>query len=143
MQPTLYDFDAALRQRLEPIFGTLGEVARHKLLYAVHRLAIAKTNEPAFSSICRAWKMGPVFLDLHNSPNRKGDPAALSSTENGYCDWVARILGAQSGRSLAARSHCRYPEWRYARRFPVNNEITLAAIRAALDAVRPITTDTQ
>jgi len=141
--PTIYDFDTALRQRLEPRFGTLGEVARHKLLYAVHRLAICKSGQPAFSGVCRAWKMGPVFVDLHCNPSVKGDRDALSAVENGYCDWVARVLGATSGRKLAARSHCRYPEWRAARRFPVNNEITLAAIRAALDAVRPITTDKQ
>jgi len=46
--PTIFDFDAALRQRLEPKFGTLGLVARHKLVYALHRLSISKTSEPFF-----------------------------------------------------------------------------------------------
>ena len=139
--PTVFDFDSYLRQKLEPKFGTIGLVARMKLLYAVHRTAIAKTNEPAFAGVCRAWKMGPVFVDLYERPNIGGNPGALTGTEKGYCDWVARVLGATSGRKLAARSHCRYPEWVEAKRKPVNNEITLAAIRAALDAVRPATMD--
>lgn len=136
---SIFDFDAALRQRLEPKFGTIGLVARMKLLYAVHRTAIAKTSNPAFTGVCRAWKMGPVFVDLYERPNLGGNPGTLTDAERSYVDWVARVLGATSGRKLAARSHCRYPEWVEAKRKPVNNEITVAAIRNALDAVRPAT----
>ena len=76
--PTIFDFDAALRQRLEPEFGSLGEVARHKLLFAVHRVAICRTGLPAFQGRCEAWKLGPVFLEIWNSPTRVGNPLALT-----------------------------------------------------------------
>lgn len=137
MRATIYDFDAYLRQHLEPKFGNLGQVARHKLLYAVHRLSIAKTNEPAFAARCEAWPMGPVFTELYFNPNIAGNAAVLTAEQRGFCDLVGRVLGAQSGRSLAARSHCRYPEWRDAKRKRVNKEITVNAIRVQLELFRP------
>lgn len=133
--PTIFDFDAALRQRLEPEFGSLGEVARHKLLFAVHRMAICRTGKPAFQSRCEAWKLGPVFLEIWNNPTRAGNPGVLTGEQQNYCDLVARILGAQSGRSLAARSHAKYPEWFIARR-SASKEITVDAVREQLALVK-------
>jgi hypothetical protein len=98
--PTIYDFDAALRQRVEPKRGTLGMVARHKLLYAVHRLAISRTGEPAFNSRCEAWPMGPVFPEFYHNPNVPGSVDSLAAEHVGFCDLVARVLGACS-ESLA------------------------------------------
>jgi uncharacterized phage-associated protein len=135
--PNIYDFDAALRQRVEPKRGTLGMVARHKLLYAVHRMSIAETGAPAFHARCEAWLMGPVFPEFYHNPQRiAGSPDLLSTEQQGYCDLVARILGAQSGRSLAARSHWRYPEWFEAKKRRTDKEITVAAIRQQLALVR-------
>jgi uncharacterized phage-associated protein len=134
--PTIYDFDAALRQRVEPIHGTLGMVARHKLLYAVHRLSISKTGKPAFPTRCEAWPMGPVFPEFYHCPNLGGDVAALNSEQNAFCDLIAQILGAYSGRSLAARSHWRYPEWIEAKKRRANKEITVAEIKYHLSAIR-------
>jgi uncharacterized phage-associated protein len=135
--PTIYDFDAALRQRVEPKFGTLGMVARHKLLYGVHRAAIAKTGQPAFYCPCEAWPMGPVFTALYFNDQGKGNPDALAPEERAICDWVARVLGATSGRKLAARSHAKYPEWYIARKNRKDKTITVDAIRAQLALVRP------
>jgi uncharacterized phage-associated protein len=132
VQATIYDFDMYLRRQLEPKFGNLGQVARHKLLYAVHRLAIAKTNRPAFVARCEAWPMGPVFTELYFNPSVTGNAEHLTPDQKSFCDLVAQILGAQSGRSLAARSHCRYPEWRDAKRKRINKEITLDAIKEQL-----------
>jgi uncharacterized phage-associated protein len=134
--PTVFDFDTALRRRLEPKFGTLGLVARHKLLYAVHRLSISKTSEPAFHARCEAWPMGPVFTELYFNPNVTGDSDALTPDQKGFCDLIARILGAQSGRSLAARSHWRYPEWFEAKKRRTNKEITVVEIKQHLAALR-------
>jgi uncharacterized phage-associated protein len=133
--PTIYDFEAALRERLEPEFGSLGQVAMHKLLFAVHRTAICRTGKPAFRGRCEAWPMGPVFTELYFQPNGKGNPSALTPEQDGYCDLVARILGAQSGRSLAARSHAKYPEWYLARR-RADKEITVDAICEQLALVK-------
>jgi uncharacterized phage-associated protein len=141
MQASIFDFDAYLRQLLEPRRGTLGQVARHKLLYAVHRLAICKTDKPAFQARCEAWKLGPVFVELWNSPNQIGNPDVLTTKHKRFCELVARILGTQSGRSLAARSHAKYPEWHEARRASrwkkFNAEITVDAIRKQLALVAP------
>jgi len=135
--PSVYDFDAALRQRIEPKRGTLGMVARHKLLYAVHRMSIAKTGEPAFQDRCEAWPMGPVFPEFYHNPKQiAGNADLLNAEQRGYCDLVARILGAQSGRSLAARSHWRYPEWFEAKKRRTDKEITVAAIKRQLALVR-------
>jgi uncharacterized phage-associated protein len=134
--PTIYDFDAALRQRVEPKRGTLGMVARHKLLYAVHRLAISKTGEPAFQACCEAWPMGPVFTEFYCNPNLAGNAEALTAEQIGFCDLVGRVLGAYSGRSLAARSHWRYPEWFEAKKRRSNKEITVVSIKQHLAAVR-------
>jgi uncharacterized phage-associated protein len=136
MHPTVFDFDAYLRTLLEPKKGALGLVARHKLLYAVHRLAICKTGVPAFEDRCEAWKLGPVFVPLWNNPNKSGNPDVLTVEQKEFCQLVARILGTQSGRSLAARSHAKYPEWHNARRASrrkhTNAEITVDAIREQL-----------
>jgi uncharacterized phage-associated protein len=134
--PTIYDFDAALRLRVEPKRGTLGMVARHKLLYAVHRLAISKTGEPAFHARCEAWPMGPVFPDFYQRPNLGGNAAALSPQQNDFCDLIAQLLGALSGRSLAARSHWRYPEWFEAKKRRANKEITVSEIKLHLACIR-------
>lgn len=133
--PTVFDFDAYLRQHLAPKFGTLGQVARHKLLYSVHRCAIAHTGKPAFVARCEAWELGPVFPELYFNSDLSGNPAALTSKQRGFCDLVARVLGAQSGRSLAARSHGKFPEWYLARKNRTNNEITIDAIREQLSLI--------
>ena len=134
--PTIYDFDAALRQRVEPKRGILGMVARHKLLYAVHRLAISRTGEPVFNSRCEAWPMGPVFPEFYHEPNVPGSVDSLTAEHIGFCDLVARVLGACSGRSLAARSHWRYPEWFEAKKRRNNKEIAVAEIKQQLAAIR-------
>ena len=133
---TIYDFDAALRQRLEPKFGSLGQVARHKLLYGVHRAAIAKKGKPAFDCPCEAWPMGPVFTTLYNNPNVLGNPDALSANDVAIVDWVAQVLGATSGRALAARSHAKYPEWRIARKNRKDRSITVDMILHQLALLR-------
>ena len=135
--PTVFDFDAYMRRRLSGKFGTLGAVARHKLLYGVHRAAIARTGNPAFDCPCEAWPMGPVFTTLYFNEGRKGNPEVLSAAEQAICDWVARVLGATSGRKLAARSHAKYPEWYIARKNRKDKTITVDAIREQLALVRP------
>jgi len=136
MQATIYDFDAYMRQRLCGKFGTLGQVARHKLLYGVHRAAIAKTGKPIFDCPCEAWPMGPVFTTLYFNDLGTGIPDLLSAQDRAICDWVAQVLGAISGRKLAARSHAKYPEWYIARKNRKNKTITVDAIRKQLDLVR-------
>jgi len=133
MAITVFDVDAYLRQTLEAKFGTLGLVARIKLVYSVHRLAIARTGNPAFDSRCEAWPMGPVFPELYANPqNKSGNASAIKGVVRGYCDQVARHLGATSGRSLAARSHIRFPEWFIAKRNRVNKQISVQMIREQL-----------
>jgi uncharacterized phage-associated protein len=134
---TVYDFDAYMRRRLASKFGTLGQVARHKLLYAIHRAAIAKNDAPAFDCRCEAWPMGPVFTALYFNDRGIGNPDALTQEEQAICDWVARVLGATSGRKLAARSHAKYPEWYIARKNRKDKTITVEAIREQLALVRP------
>lgn len=124
---TIFDFDSYLQDRLSSKFGTLGQVARHKLLYAVHRAVIAKTGKPAFECPCEAWPMGPVFVSLYFCQNASGNPGVLSADERAVCDWVARVLGATSGRKLAARSHAKYPEWYTARKNRKDKTITVDA----------------
>ena len=80
--------------------------------------------------------MGPVFPEFYRNPHQDGNPATLTSEQSGFCDLVARVLGAQSGRSLAARSHWRYPEWFEAKRRRADKEITVAAIQQQLALVR-------
>ena len=137
MQPRIFDFDAYIQRKLRSRFGTLGEVARQKLLYAVHRLAIARTNNPAFDSPCEAADLGPMFRSLYQ--NRIGDPNQLSAQQQEFCDLVIRVLGATSGRKLAARSHAKYPEWGLARKQKhkrhCNPTITVEAIREQLAAL--------
>jgi len=141
MPATIHDFDAYLRQHLAPKFGTLGQVARHKLLYSVHRCAIAQTGKPAFVARCEAWELGPVFPELYFNPDLGGNPAALTAKQRGFCDLVARVLGAQSGRSLAARSHGKFPEWYLARKNRMNKEIATDAICEQLSLVGWISPD--
>lgn len=139
---TIYDFDAYMQRRLSSKFGTLGQVAKHKLLYGVHRAAIAKTGLPAFDCPCQAWEYGPVFTTLYFNDQQPpanrmaGNPDLLSAQEMAICDWVARVLGATSGRKLAARSHAKYPEWYIARKNRKDKTITVEAIREQLALVR-------
>jgi uncharacterized phage-associated protein len=115
MKPTLFDFDAKIRELLEPHHGTLGMVQRHKLLYAVLRQGIGRTGVPPFQATVAAWPMGPVILELHNDPEHGGDPDALSKDQSDACAIVAARLGGIPGKRLAERSHRHYPEWRIAR----------------------------
>ena len=134
---TIFDFDSYLQRRLAEKFGTLGQVARHKLLYGVRRAAIARTGRPMFDCPCEAWPMGPVFTTLYRNDRGFGNPDASSADERVICDWVARVLGATSGRKLAARSHAKYPEWYLARKNRKDKTITVEAIREQLALVRP------
>ena len=81
--------------------------------------------------------MGPVFTSLYFNEGRNGNPSALSQDEQAICDWIARVLGATSGRKLAARSHAKYPEWYIARRNRKDKTITVDAIREQLALVAP------
>jgi len=84
--------------------------------------------------------MGPVFTEFYAAvqanPSVSGNSSILTTQENEFCDLVARLLGAQSGRSLAARSHWRYPEWFEAKKRRTNKEITVAEIKQHLAALR-------
>jgi hypothetical protein len=72
---------------------------------------------------------------LYFNEGTVGNPDALSAQECGFCDQVARILGATSGRKRAARSHAKFTEWYIARRNRKDKTITVAAIREQLALV--------
>src|ERR1700756_456899 len=91
------------------------EVARHKLAYACHRYSILKRGEPIFDAFCAALPLGPVFIPLLNNPEHRGKADNLSPEEQAIVDTVLDSLGAMSGKTLAARSHRNYYEWRIMR----------------------------
>lgn len=118
--PTLFDVDTYICSRLP---SHPGKVARHKLLYGVHRLAIYQNGTPMFDSFCAAFPLGPVFVELLNHPERKGDPDAIASADKQLIDTVLERLGALSGRALAARSHKSYYEWFVTREGMRDNQV--------------------
>jgi uncharacterized phage-associated protein len=131
--PNLFDVDSYLQAH----FGVAGEVKRHKLCYAVNRLALVNTGRPLFSVEAEAWKWGPAFAELYHNPRRKGNPGAIDSEAAAIIDAVHGALGGKGGRELALRSHARYPEWREAREGlgasdNGQNLITFDAMRRAL-----------
>ena len=80
--------------------------------------------------------MGPVFPDFYHKPNLEGNAGVLNPEQNGFCDLIAQLLGALSGRSLAARSHWRYPEWFEAKKRRNDKDITVSEIKRHLASVR-------
>ena len=140
-KPSVFAFNAFLRSLLEPKFGPLGEVQKHKLNYSAWRLGIATTGEPPFEADILAYPLGPFIAELGKQPNRDGDTSTLSAADRNLCLVVASRLGGISGKRLALRSHTKYPEWQAAREGlkPTecgHREITAEAVRKALERVK-------
>jgi uncharacterized phage-associated protein len=134
-KPSVFAFNTFIRGLLEPKFGLLGEVQKHKLNYGAWRLGIVTTGEPPFEADILAYPLGPFIAELGKQPNREGDTSTLSSADRNLCFVVAGRLGGISGNRLALRSHTKYPEWFAARTdlAPTqcgNRRITVEAVRA-------------
>jgi uncharacterized phage-associated protein len=135
-KPSVFAFNTFLRSLLEPKFGPLGEVQKHKLNYSAWRLGIATTGEPPFEADILAYPLGPFIAELGKQPNRDGDTSTLSAADRNLCLVVASRLGGISGKRLALRSHTKYPEWYAARKglAPTqsgNRRITVETVRNA------------
>jgi hypothetical protein len=117
---TVFDVDAYICRRLP---ARPGKVARHKLAYACHRFAILKSGGPIFEAFCAALPLGPVFIPLLHKPEHDGNADNLTPEERAIVDTVLDVLGAMSGKALAARSHKNYYEWRIMREGMHENQV--------------------
>src|SRR5579862_5614649 len=122
MVTTVFDVDAYICQKL-PVRP--GKVARHKLAYACHRYSILKRGEPIFDAFCAALPLGPVFIPLLSNPEHRGKADNLLPEERAIVDTVLDSLGAMSGKTLAARSHRNYYEWRIMREGMHANQVKM------------------
>lgn len=135
---TVHDIDAYLRQQLEPRFGSLGLVQRHKLCYAVLRAGLYYLDRPLFPARVEAWVNGPVIRTLQDNPGQSGNPAVLDKKTRAICHEVVCYHAGMSGKRLIELSH-NFKEWQTARmglkaKERGNCEITLDMIRAVFPA---------
>ncbi len=120
--PTIFDADTLVCSLLP---ARPGKVARHKLAYAWYRFSIVQTGQPDFAGFCAALPLGPCFIELLENDARQGDPNAFSAEAIARCHTVLDKLGAMSGKTLAARSHRNYYEWRIMREGMRSNQVRL------------------
>lgn len=91
-------------------FGeTLDEIKLQKLLYFTQREAIIQTGEPMFEAEFRAWKYGPVIIEIHERYSTKDFKEKLSSESElrwKECfDYVFSEFAPKKTMSLVSLAH--------------------------------------
>lgn len=96
----------------------LDEIKLQKLLYFTQLEAIVRTGTPMFDAEFRAWKYGPVVIEIHER-YKTGDfheQLSIESQERWQkCfDYIFEKLAPKKSMSLVSHSHCQ-KSWRRAR----------------------------
>jgi uncharacterized phage-associated protein len=111
---TVFDFDTCIRQMTPQ---RLGMVQRHKLIYFAYRTYVIGTGKVPFKNKAEAWPLGPVFPELQEHPDIKGDASALDELMRNCCRDTLETFGHLSGTRMVQFSHARCGEWQVARLF--------------------------
>lgn len=105
--------------RYKKQFGEMmDEMKLQKLLYFIQLEAIVRTGKPMFDAEFRAWKYGPVIIEIHER-FKTGDfheELSVESQEHWKeCfDYIFEHYAAKKSMSLVGHSHCQ-KSWKRAR----------------------------
>ena len=87
----------------------LDEIKLQKLLYFIQREAIIRKGKPMFEAEFRAWKSGPVILEIHErykAGDLQEELSEDSESEWKEClDYVFEELAPKSAMSLVSLAH--------------------------------------
>lgn len=99
-----------LLKRYKEQFGEIiDEIKLQKLLYFTQREAIIRTGAPMFNGEFRAWKYGPVIVDVHNRYKEKDLNEEISQESIGQwkeCfDYIFSELAPKKTMNLVSLAH--------------------------------------
>ena len=108
-----------ISQRYEHQYGTrIDEMKLHKLLYFTQRECLVQLGEPMFGAKFKAWKYGPVILEIrqHYKDNSLSFSLTRESLQKyqGVFDKVFEQYAPKQSWSLSTLSHGEY-SWKKAR----------------------------
>lgn len=106
-------------ERYKKQFGEMmDEIKLQKLLYFTQLEAIVRTDEPMFDAEFRAWKFGPVIIEIHERFKTGDFHESLSEeslTKWKECfDYIFEHYATKKPMSLVGHSHCQ-KSWKRAR----------------------------
>lgn len=107
-------------QRYKQQFGVeIDEMKLHKLLYFSQREALIRTDEPLFEAKFKAWRYGPVMVDIRQSFKEGliqayGLPDHIDSYMPVF-DFVFSTYAPKDSWSLSSITHGEY-SWQIARK---------------------------
>ena len=99
-----------LLNRYQKQFGeTMDEVKLQKLLYFTQREAIIRTGESMFDGEFRAWKYGPVIVDVHdrytaNELDEKMPPGSIEQRKECF-DYIFSEFAPKKTMNLVSLAH--------------------------------------
>lgn len=106
-------------QRYKEQFGNcIDEMKLHKLLYFCQRESIVQTGEPLFAEKFKAWRYGPVLVDIRQK-YRDGSIHTMSLSDDlkqydAVFDKIFQTYASKDSWSLSAITHGEY-SWQKAR----------------------------
>lgn len=88
----------------------MDEIKLQKLLYFTQKEAIVRTGSPMFAAEFRAWKYGPVILEIHDNYKSGKLHGSLSAEElakwKDVFDFIFAEYASKRTMSLVGHSHC-------------------------------------
>ena len=99
-----------LLNRYQKQFGEfMDEIKLHKLLYFTQREAIIRTGDPMFDASFRAWKYGPVIVEIHDrykahDLHEELPPESLNRWKECF-DYVFEVFAPKKTMNLVSLAH--------------------------------------
>lgn len=110
---------AYMYQRYQVEYGVcIDEMKLHKMLYLAQRESMIQTGKPLFNSLFKAWKYGPVLVEIRQLYKSKMLGVSVTEDElQQYMPILNKVFAQYSKKdswSLSALTHGEY-SWKKAR----------------------------
>lgn len=94
----------------------IDEMKLHKMLYLAQRESLIRTGNALYPELIRAWKYGPVVVEVRTAFRRHAIPRDVlcdRSDEAGVLDYVFNTYADKNSWSLSRLTHAEY-SWQHA-----------------------------